>query len=130
MINDILKNKKLSQFIRFVFVGGFATVFHYAIYYFLQMAGVEYNLAYTIGYLISFIFNFFASNYYTFKTNPNLRRIVGFAAAHGFNYFLQIALLNVYVSLGIDKRLAPVFVYLITVPTNYFFVKYVLKGKH
>jgi len=95
----------------------------------LQLANIEYNIAYTIGYGISFIFNFFASNYYTFKTNPNTKRALRFAVVHGFNYFLQMGLLNLYVYFGIDKRLAPVFVYAITVPTNYILVKYALRLK-
>lgn len=129
MLNNILKNKKLVQFIRFVFVGGVATVIHYGIYRFLQLLNIQYNIAYTLGYVISFVFNFFASSYYTFKTNPNTKRIVGFAIAHGFNYFLQMALLNLYINLGIDKTIAPLFVYVITIPTNFVFVKYALKNR-
>lgn len=128
MIGRILKNKKIHQFVRFVFVGVIATVIHYVIYYFLQVAGIQYNISYTLGYIISFIFNFFASNYYTFKTNPNLKRILGFATAHVINYLLQMGLLNLYIHFGIDKRLAPVFVYCITIPTNFILVKFALKN--
>lgn len=122
-------NDKLNQFIRFILVGVIATVIHYGIYYLLQLADIQYNISYTAGYIISFIFNFFASSYYTFKANPNTKRAAGFAMAHGFNYFLQMALLNLYIYLGIDKRLAPIFVYIITIPTNFIFVKFVLRHK-
>lgn len=127
MLDVILTNNKLKQFIRFVFVGGIATAIHYSIYYILQIVGIQYNISYTLGFIISFIFNYFASNYYTFKTNPNLKRILRFASAHAINYLLQITLLNLYIHFGIDKRLAPIFVYCITVPTNFVFVKFALK---
>jgi putative flippase GtrA len=128
-IHHLLKSSKFHQFIRFIFVGGTATVLHYMIYSLLQLSDINYNLAYTIGYGISFIFNFLASNYYTFKTNPSTGRIVRFAIAHGFNYGLQMSLLNLFIYFGIDKSLAPVFVYMITIPSSFIFVKYALKNK-
>ncbi|MGM9987207.1 MAG: GtrA family protein [Bacillaceae bacterium] len=123
-----MQKEKISQFIRFAVVGGFATLLHYAIYLGLEYIGVNYSLAYTVGYGLSFIFNFFASNYITFKTNPDVKRIVRFSIAHGCNYILQIVLLNLFIGIGIHSAIAPVFIYIIAVPVNFVLVRIALKG--
>ena len=46
--------KRLSEFIRFVMVGVFATALHYGIYFLLQKF-INVNIAYTLGYALSFI---------------------------------------------------------------------------
>lgn len=122
-------NTKLFEFIKFVIVGGLATVIHYAIYFLFQFIKVQYNIAYTIGYFLSFIFNFFASNYFTFNTKPDSNKCFKFFLAHAFNYTLQIILLNFYIKIGINQNIAPIFVFLVSVPVNFIFVKYALKNK-
>lgn len=121
------KETKYVEFIRFVFVGLFATALHYGIYLLLYRIGISYNIAFSSGYFVSFIFNYFASNYFTFKTTPNKEKGIRFAFAHIFNYFLQIGLLNFYIYIGFNKSIAPFFVYLVAVPTNFLFVRFALK---
>lgn len=128
-LSKLKSNTKLFEFIKFVIVGGLATVIHYAIYFVLQFLKIQYNLAYTVGYFLSFIFNFFASNYFTFNTKPNANRGFRFFLAHAFNYTLQITLLNLYIYLGINKSIAPIFVFIISIPSNFIFVKIALKKK-
>lgn len=118
---------KLAQFVRFVLVGGMATVIHYAIYLILNKKGVPINIAYTMGYSLSFIFNFFASNYFTFKAKPTAKGGVGFLGAHLFNYFLQVILLNTYLFVGIPESIAPIGVFIIAIPTNFVLVRLALK---
>ncbi len=84
---------------------------------------ISLNVAYTLGYAVSFIFNFFISNYFTFNTKPNKEKGFKFLLAHGFNYLLQMGLLNIYIKIGIGKELAPFFVYIICVPVNFFLVR-------
>ena len=57
--------KKLPEFIRFVMVGVFATALHYGIYFLLQKF-INVNIAYTLGYALSFIANFYLTAYFTF----------------------------------------------------------------
>ena len=53
-----MKTKPLvKEFIRFGVVGVLATALHYGIYYFLQ-SFINVNVAYTTGYVISFVVNF------------------------------------------------------------------------
>ncbi|MHC1685690.1 MAG: GtrA family protein [Clostridiaceae bacterium] len=128
-INSLIKDNKFNEFIRFVFVGVFATAIHYGTYSLLQLFNIPYNIAFTLGYFVSFIFNYFASNYFTFKTTPNKQKGFKFAIAHVFNYFFQMLLLNIYIYVGINKDIAPFFVFLVAVPTNFIFVRFALKSK-
>ncbi|MBU3193125.1 GtrA family protein [Clostridium algidicarnis] len=123
----IKKNYKVAEFIRFAMVGFFATGIHYGIYLGLQASGVKYNIAYTLGYGISFIFNFVASNYFTFKTNPTVKNGARFAGAHIINYFLQMTLLNLFIYMKIPNNIAPIFVFAISIPVNFILVRFSLK---
>ena len=129
LLSNIKENKKLMEFIRFIIVGGMSTAIHYIIYFILQIVKFQYNIAYTFGYFISLIFNFFASNYFTFKTNPSKDKSFKFLISHLFNYGLQITLLNIYISIGINKSVAPIFIFFISVPINFLLVKLSLKSK-
>ena len=126
-INKDTKNK-IYEIIRFIMVGGTATLIHYSIYYLLQKINLGINSAYTLGYGISFIFNFIASNYFTFKTNISTKKGIKFSLCHILNYFIQILLLNIYIRIGISKDIAPIFVFLVAVPINYFLVRIALLG--
>lgn len=134
IVSIIIKNlfqrdSKTVEFIRFVFAGVVATGLHYCIYLILS----EYlptNIAYTLGYIISFAANFFLSNYFTFKTKPSLKKGIGFGVSHLINYTLHIILLNFFIWLGISKQLAPIPVFGISIPVNFFMVRTVFKSRH
>lgn len=117
------------QFFRFGIVGVIATIISYSIYIILEKLGFQYNVAYTLGYIISFCFNYVASTYFTFKTTANAKKGIKFAFAHGFNYILQMILLNVFIYKGISKGIAPIFVYCISIPINFLVVRIALKDK-
>ena len=57
--------KRFPEFIRFVMVGILATALHYGIYFLLQRF-INVNIAYTLGYALSFIANFYLTAYFTF----------------------------------------------------------------
>lgn len=90
---------------------------------------IKVNIAYTIGYGISFIFNFIASNYFTFKTSVSIKRGIKFTLSHIFNYLIQLVLLNIYIYIGIRRDLAPIFIFPIAIPINFLMVRVALKGK-
>ena len=126
-----LDREKLGEMIRFGIVGALATAVHYGIY--LAMIhwtpAVGETISYTVGYIISFIGNFLASNYFTFKTKPTAVGGFGFAFSHGINYLLHIALLNLFLWCGIPDTWAPVPVFCIAIPVNFLLVRFFLKGK-
>ena len=85
--------KRFPEFIRFVMVGVLATALHYGIYFLLQRF-INVNIAYTLGYALSFIANFYLTAYFTFGKKPSWSKAFGFGGAHLFNYLLHIGLLN------------------------------------
>lgn len=105
-------------------VGVFCTGLHYAIYYMLQW-WLEVNLAYTAGYVLSFVANFYLTAFFTFGTLPSWKRLAGMGGAHLVNYLLHMLLLNLFLWLGVTKTWAPVPVFAIAIPVNFILVRWV-----
>ena len=123
-----MKIDALREAIRFALVGGLATLLHYGIYLALQRF-IQVDLAYTIGYLISFIANFYLTAYFTFRSAPSWKKLFGMGGAHAVNYLLHISLLNLFLWIGISKPLAPIPVFAIAIPVNFVLVRFVFKRK-
>lgn len=81
----------------------------------------------TVGYIVSFIFNFIASTRYTFRVKANAKRGAGFLFSHIVNYCLQMLTLNFFLWLGLSKAVAPIPMFCICVPINFLLVRFFLK---
>lgn len=114
----------MNTFIRFVVVGVIATAIHYAIYYPLILLGLPYLVAYGLGYLISFCANYLLSSRFTFQKKSSLKNASYFSVAHIFNYFLQSGLMVLFVTLGVPQAIAPFCTWAISVPSNFFMVRF------
>jgi len=123
-----LTSEKFRELIRFFIVGITMTLLQYCIYWILKF-WINYNIAYTISYFLSFIANFFLTTYFTFRKKATIKRGFGFSGVHIFNYLFQMALLNAFVFIGVDQDWAPIPVYLIVVPVQFFLVRFVIKRK-
>ena len=124
-----MKDKTIiMQFIRFGLVGVFATALHYGIYFILHKY-IEVNTAYTAGYVLSFVANFYLTAYFTFRSAPSWKKLAGMGGAHLVNYLLHMILLNLFLWMGISKALAPVPVFAIAIPVNFLLVRFVFKNK-
>lgn len=121
-----MNSTTLREAIRFCIVGVLATIVHYGIYLLLKGI-INVSVAYTIGYVISFIGNFVLTNVYTFKTQATAKKGIGFVICHVINYLLHIGLLNVFIWMGVPSSLAPIPVYCIVVPVNFLLVRKVVK---
>lgn len=121
-----ISRQTIYEILRFGIVGVVATALHYVIYWILQH-WINVNVAYTIGYFLSFIANYFLSAQFTFREKTTTRNGIGFAGAHLFNYLFQMVLLNIFLWLGFSKALAPLPVYCIAVPVNFILVRTVFK---
>lgn len=119
----------IQEIIRFGIVGVIATIIHYEIYLVLNLIITSW-IAYSIGYGISFLGNFYLSNRFTFKTKPTFKKGVGFGLSHFINYLLQIILLSIFIKLGMPDKYAPIPVFCIAVPINFLMVRFVLKSKN
>ena len=128
---------KLGEVVRFAIVGAAATLLQYAIYHLLiQFLGTGASkadahlwstVAMTVGYVLSFVFNFFASTRFTFKVKANARRGAGFLFSHVVNYTLQMLTLNLFLWLGLSKQVAPIPMFCVCVPVNFILVRFFLK---
>lgn len=132
LLSKILSNPKFMEFARWMCVGVIATIIHYGIYYLLKefvspQTELWLNVDYTIGYVLSFFCNFFLTAYFTFHEKPSFKKGFGFGIAHAINYGLHILFLNLFLWLGVSSTIAPLFVYMIVVPINFFMVRFVFK---
>ena len=120
------RKQQIGEIVRFGIVGGVATLIQYGAYL-LMLYAVSPTLSNTIGYAVSFLFNFVASTRYTFKVKTNARHGAGFALSHLINYGLQIVMLHLFMALGFSEKLAPVPMFCVCVPINFLLVRFFLK---
>jgi putative flippase GtrA len=71
------------------------------------------------------VYNFIATNYFTFHTKPTWKNFVGFAGSHGVNYFLHIILFNVFLWLGVHRLIAPPLVMLVAMLVQFTILHFV-----
>lgn len=137
LIQNIIHSPKLKEFIRFAIVGTFATGIHYGIYLLLLwIFGIEQeettsaDVAYSIGYLISFLCNLWLTAHFTFREKLNVKRSGGFALSHIVNYLLHIAFLTFFLWAGVPNKWAPIPVFCLVIPINFLLVRFVFTSKH
>ena len=117
---------KLFEFIKVGIVGSTALIILYAVYYcFLDWT--NHNIAYTIGYIVSFIANYILTVRFTFNAKASKKNGAGFAFSHLVNYLLQVGCLNLFIYLGMTEQYAPIPVFVISVPTNFVLVRFFMK---
>lgn len=125
----ITANNRLGELIRFGLVGGFATALQYGIYVIFAVAiDIPAVVATIISYAISFIFNFFLSNYFTFHTKPNAKKGIGFTLSHLINMGLQVGLVAIFKGI-VGDTLALLPAMAICIPVNYLLVRFALTSK-
>lgn len=127
MDNKNIKNY-LGEVIRFVVVGILAATIQYLVYLLLWRS-TSPGIANTIGYVVSFIFNYFATTYFTFHVKVSASRGAGFAFSHLVNYTLQMASLQFFIWLGVPKDYAPIPMFCVCVPVNFLLVRYFVKTR-
>ena len=70
------KKETLGELIRFGIVGTTAAAVHYGVYWVLQH-WMNVNVAYTIGYIVSFLVNYYLSARFTFKEKTSTKNGLG-----------------------------------------------------
>ena len=120
--------RNYQEIIRFCIVGTLATGIHYGIYLLLNRFILVW-LAYSIGYVISFIFNFYLTSVFTFREKATVRKGIGFVFSHLINYLLHILFLFLFIWMGVRDNYVPIPVYLIVIPINFLLVRFVFKSK-
>lgn len=123
---DDRQRQALGEVLRFGIVGVLATLIQ-AVVYWLLVGYVNYAVANTIGYVVSFVFNYIATTRFTFHVKSNARRGVGFILSHVVNYLLQTASLSFFIWLGLSERVALIPMFCVCVPVNFLLVRVVMK---
>ncbi|ADV45270.1 GtrA family protein [Bacteroides helcogenes P 36-108] len=116
--------EKLWQVVRFGIVGTISSAIHYGVYYLLLQA-VNANIAFTGGYAVGFVCNYFLTTFFTFRSHPSSTNAAGFSVSHIVNYLLEIGLLNLFLWMGAGELLAPIVVMVIVVPINFLILHFV-----
>lgn len=120
------RRETLGELVRFGLVGVMATGLHWLVYW-VMLPWCNAYAAYTVAYVLSFLANFLATSYVTFRTRPTWARLGGMAGAHAVNYAVHIVLLAAMLRLGVPERWAPAPVYCVAVPINFVLVRLVFK---
>ena len=120
------KKETFGELVSFAIVGTTSAALHYGIYWVLQH-WINVNVAYTIGYVLSFLVNYYLSAHFTFKAKTSAKNGIGFGGAHLVNYLLHIVLFNFFLWIGLSRELAPIAVLAIAVPANFVMVRFVFK---
>lgn len=129
--SDNKRRERLGELLRFGIVGTVAVAIQYVAYLLLiHWAHAGVNVANTVAYVVSFLFNFVASTRFTFRVKATAGRGLAFAFCHVVNYLLQLLTLNLFIHWGVGKSLAPLPMFAICVPVNFVLVRYFLKQEH
>lgn len=133
-MRNLFHNDKINEFLRFCFVGVVATCIHYGVYL-LLIKSISFegklwvNIAYLVGFIVSWCCNLFMTAKLTFKTDVSVKRGIYFAITHGINYLLHILFLNFFLFLQLTEQVAPILVYCCVIPINFILVRTVFKSK-
>ena len=128
---------KYRSAVRFVFVGTFGTGVQYGIYYLLldifqrqwPEVGILTSVAFTAGFLIEMVCNYFLTNFYTFRTRPSWKNAGGFLLGRVLNYVIQLSLLNALVWLHMGEEWAGIVAIMLAGVINYFVLRPFYKDK-
>lgn len=128
---------KYRSAVRFVLVGALGTGLQYGIYYLLlgvfQTKWPEIalltSLAFTVGYGIEMVVNYFLTSFYTFKKRPSWKNAGGFLFGRALNYGIQLLLLNVLIWLHMSEEWAGIVAIMLAGVINYFVLRPFYKDK-
>jgi putative flippase GtrA len=119
---------KYRSAVRFALVGAFGTGLQYGIYYFLlelfqrqwPEISVLTSVAFTVGFVVEMICNYFLTSFYTFRTRPSWKNAGGFLFGRGVNYIIQMIFLNALIWFHISEQWAGILAIALAGIINYF----------
>lgn len=116
--------------VRFTVVGSTGSAIQYGIYmgFLLLFEHIwpeqEFaNIAFTLGFLIEMVSNYFLTAYYTFGSKPNFKNLGGFLTGRVVNYPIQIGGLNLFLWLTLSEAVAGFLAIVVAGIVNYFVVR-------
>ena len=121
-------DKGKAQFLRFVLNGCFSTAVHYTIYFLCQLF-IEVNISYAIGYVLSFLVNYYTTCRFTFRQQPTWKHFIGFSGSHAVNFCLHVSLFWLCMQIGIHRLIAPAIVMCMAMMVQFSILRFVFKKK-
>ncbi len=120
--------KKYRSAVRFVVVGTIGTGLQYGIYYLLlEFFNLKWpdlqiltSVAFTAGFLVEMVVNYFLTSFYTFKVRPSLKNASGFLLGRALNYVIQMLLLHILIWLHMSEQWAGIAAIALAGIINYF----------
>ena len=119
---------KYRSAVRFVLVGVLGTGLQYGIYYLLlgifrsQFPGVGIltSVAFTVGFVMEMVCNYFLTSFYTFRVAPSLKNVGGFLMGRALNYVIQLLFLHMMIWLHMSEEWAGIVAIMLAGVINYF----------
>ena len=119
---------KYRSAVRFVLGGALGTGLQYGIYYTLLIlfqrqwpdVGILTSVAFSIGYVIEMVYNYFLTSFYTFRVRPTLKNAGGFLFGRAINYVIQLIFLNILIWFHMSEEWAGIVAIALSGVINYF----------
>lgn len=122
-------SKYLIEFVRFFFVGGVCTLLTYLLYL-LLLIWLNYQVAYTLAYLVGVVLSYFLNSFVTFKQKTSVKQFLTFPIVYIVQYIFGVLLLSIFVTyLNISKVLAPIIVIAVSLPLTFVLSRLVIVKK-
>ena len=91
-----------NQFLRFILVGGLNTAFGVGVYCLAIYVGLPYFIATLLSNVLGVLFNFITTGNLVFRNN-NPRLIFRFVACYVLIYFINTAVVKLFINLGLNS---------------------------
>ena len=117
-----INKRNLWQLAKFAIVGFSNAIVLLVVYNVLLKLGVNYQVSYVIGFVISVLNAYFWNNRYVFKnpTSTFFRKLIKVYASYIITYLLSAVLLYVWTKIvGVPEEVAPIINIIITTPINF-----------
>ena len=116
----------MSQFVRFVGVGGINTLVTYILYVMLLQI-FSYQVSYTITYVFGIFLSYWLNLKFVFKETGSKKKMLLFPLVYLLQYLLGIIIMYLVIEkLNIPKELAPIVVVIVTIPLTFLLSKIIL----
>lgn len=117
-----------TEFSRFLIAGATNTLVSYLIYWLLLFA-LNYNLAFTLTYMIGIAFSYFLQSHFVFRKKLALKKFLAFPSVYIIQYVVSLLLLNLFVAwMNILPEFALAFVIIITIPLTFIMSRTIIKS--
>ena len=118
-----------SQFLRFILVGGLNTAFGVGVYCLAIYVGIPYYIATLLSNVLGVCFNFITTGNLVFR-NSNPRLIFRFVMAYVLIYFINTAVVKVFILLGMNDYWAGILATPVVALCSYSLLKHFVYRKN